>query len=117
MKAYILIIFLALSAFTYSEELIRTEYYIDNDPGYGKGIEIKGYNNQKIDFNVSLDGLKTGMHRIYIRSLDENGSWSHTTGFSFIVREEEAKTQKAEYFIDNDTGRSAERRVGKECTS
>lgn len=68
--------------------IVRSEYYIDKDPGYGKGIEIaisnaKNYPGASLFVNVS--GLTAGKHKIAIRSRDSRGNWSLDNVDSFMV--------------------------------
>jgi len=93
-------------------QLTKTEYFVDNDPGFGNGTSIKTdytSTNQSIDYNIDIKSLKDGLHFLYIRSLDAYGKWS----FKYIRPFYKAKTTpidnppfivKAEYYIDVDPG-------------
>ena len=68
--------------------LKQVEYYIDTDPGYGKGTQVATENVGNLaNFNLSVNisSLSTGSHVIYIRSKDANNSWSLDNKFSFTV--------------------------------
>ena len=76
------------------------EYFIDNDPGYGKGSvadEIKGGVN---DIEIDLTGIKPGAHLLYVRSRNENGQWSATIARPLYVRPL-VYIAEIEYFFDN----------------
>src|SRR5258708_611712 len=64
------------------------EYYIDKDPGFGKGIPVAidavtNLPNFKLPINIA--GLSHGSHNLFIRSKNINGGWSLDNEFSFTV--------------------------------
>ncbi len=67
--------------------LARLEYYLDTDPGYGRAIPvaINPVNNLTAMINANITGLSTGKHKIYYRSRDANGAWSHDNVDSFTI--------------------------------
>ncbi len=68
--------------------LKQVEYYIDTDPGWGKGIPIAISNtNKQVNFQlpVNISGLDTGSHKLFIRSKDVNNAWSLDNVFTFKV--------------------------------
>lgn len=68
--------------------LLAVEYYIDKDPGLGKGIPvaIDDVNNlANINLWVNISKLTAGSHTLYIRAKDKNGAWSHDNRFVFSV--------------------------------
>ncbi len=68
--------------------LKRTEYYIDTDPGYGKGIQLAEdpvTNLSNISISVNISGLTKGNHTLYLRSQDANNAWSLDNKWSFKV--------------------------------
>ncbi len=78
----------------------RVEYYIDADPGYGKGIAIaivpaNDLPNRVINANIS--GLASGKHYIFYRSQDEQNAWSHDNVDSFTL----ASSQPAPVLVVN----------------
>lgn len=83
------------------------EYFFDNDPGVGKGIQIEA----SVDggpltkaFSVDTEGLAAGVHQIGIRTLTD-GSWSATKVRQFLVRNvEDGYVTRVEYFWNNDPG-------------
>jgi len=58
------------------------EYFFDSKPNFGSGIALTGFtpaaNINSFNGTVNLTGLPTGFHRIYFRSKDVAGKWSHT---------------------------------------
>ena len=60
------------------------EYYIDTDPGQGKGKPMT-YNSSigKLTATASISGLSLGTHKLYVRAKDVAGSWSTPVSVSF----------------------------------
>ena len=86
------------------EQVTRLEYFFDQDPGYGKGklISNVGIGEQKLQ--LSTEGLPTGAHLLFVRSLDDQGHWSSLLAHPFMVCNSEGFAA-LEYFIDdNDPG-------------
>ena len=68
--------------------ILRVEYYIDNDPGYGNATPVTitaATNLSDIQLNVNSGALTAGEHVIGIRSLDANGRWSNDNVWEFDV--------------------------------
>jgi hypothetical protein len=66
----------------------RVEYYFDTDPGFGNGtqVAINNANNLPgIVLNANITGLTTGKHKIFYRTQDINGAWSHDNVDSFTL--------------------------------
>lgn len=93
----------------------RLEYFFDTDPGFGNGTSIGFSSGTDITASsVSLDisALTNGLHRLYVRTRDNNGSWSFTntqslfivSTFSFPVNASAANITRLEYFFDTDPG-------------
>jgi hypothetical protein len=59
------------------------EFYVDTDPGVGKGTPMN-YADGALHYskNEVLD-LKSGKHRIYVRAIDKAGNWSAVTTADF----------------------------------
>ena len=107
MRKVILLLFMSFAFILNSQTLLRVEYFIDTDPGFGNGIELKDINNEKIDFTVPLDLYSPGSHILYIRSFDSQNRWSQTCSYPFLVtpvKQDEVALSKIEYFIDNEPG-------------
>ncbi len=68
--------------------IVKAEYFIDTDPGFGQGINIpvtSGTNIADAVVSVSLTGLTSGLHYLFLRSQDAKGSWSITNLGSFAA--------------------------------
>lgn len=66
--------------------ITMAEYFIDTDPGIGKGVPVAMVgSNPKAGFAlpVNLTGLTAGTHKFYLRSLNQLGQWSLTNVFEF----------------------------------
>ena len=86
----------------------RLEYFIDTDPGFGKGTAVSitpGANISEVFFTVDVTAQARGFHTIFMRSRDNNGSWSTTNRWLFFKDLAPATTvNRLEYFIDTDPG-------------
>ena len=76
------------------------EYFIDNDPGYGKGSIADKIKEEVNDFDIDLSGVKPGAHILYVRSRNENGQWSATIARPLYVRSL-IYIAEMEYYFDN----------------
>lgn len=64
----------------------QTEYYIDNDPGFGNGMAINTPSSSDISnfsFSIPLSGISQGLHTIYLRS--KQNPWSMAAYAEFLV--------------------------------
>ena len=62
------------------------EYYMDNDPGVGHGIQVAvKQSNQLAAINIysNITGLNSGKHKLFIRSRDDQNAWSYNYVDSF----------------------------------
>lgn len=86
--------------------LNAAEYFFDNDPGLGAGIQIPiGANGINQELALDLTGLSNGMHMAYIRVVDGAGQWSLYAQRLFqVVGNAIEEIVAAEYFFDNDPG-------------
>ena len=60
-------------------KIVKVEYFIDSDPGYGKGTAViitSATDISSIIFNADISVVPNGAHKLGIRSLDEYGAWS-----------------------------------------
>ncbi|MBS1782952.1 MAG: T9SS type A sorting domain-containing protein, partial [Bacteroidetes bacterium] len=92
----------------------KLEYFYDNDPGFGNGVNVPitpGVNISNLVVNTNVATLANGVHTLYFRSRDSAGQWSITNSMVF------AKVQmplsnpytatniiQAEYYYDSDPG-------------
>lgn len=63
------------------------EYYIDTDPGFGSGTKVIFTPGTELDlfFNADLTAFADGCHELYIRTQDENDSWSLIHSHPFCI--------------------------------
>lgn len=109
MKTQIILFVLVLAASSLAQNITQVEYFIDNDPGFGNGVQVNfpPSPNIELNFNINLDLVSDGYHILYIRSRDSNGRWSLNYSQSFL---KVANTSpliniiRLEYFIDFDPG-------------
>ncbi|MEX2564679.1 MAG: CARDB domain-containing protein [Cyclobacteriaceae bacterium] len=84
------------------------EYFIDSDPGFGLGKVIDLANDTTATFMVDLSGMGAGLHKLYLRTLADNGIWSTTYSRSFLIDQllirGAQNVVKAEYFLNTDPG-------------
>lgn len=105
---FTLMLLLGLCTFA-NAQVKQAEYFIDNDPGFGKAAVVSFTAGADITnkFNIPLGNVATGMHTLYLRVRDAQGRWSLTNSSIFFVGEVAIKNkvlQKAEYYVDNDPG-------------
>ncbi|MEX2234630.1 MAG: gliding motility-associated C-terminal domain-containing protein, partial [Cyclobacteriaceae bacterium] len=93
-----------------STQLVRAEYFFDNDPGAGSAtpLPITAGGSQNNTFALDISSLTTGFHRLGIRYRDNLGQWSHFPVRTFYVIPGNALPATTltdlEYFIDTDPG-------------
>ena len=87
----------------------KLEYYFDNDPGVGNGTAINFLPSGQIDTTViiSTASLSVGLHKLFIRAMDNGGRWSFIHSAPVIAGPgyyQPLTVNKIEFFLDNDTG-------------
>ncbi len=82
------------------KDIVQLEYFFDINPGYGNGIDIPISANDSIETvaPISLSGLSTGIHNLYVRAKDENNQWSLLYMHEIDVTESDALYPEIEYF-------------------
>ena len=105
-----------IPANTVATNITKAEYFIDTDPGFGNGKPIAITSSTDVSASnvpIDLSGLSNGVHRIYFRTQDANGSWSETNLQTFNIlmanvvippNPVAANITKLEYFFDTDPG-------------
>ncbi|HRG94083.1 MAG TPA: hypothetical protein PLZ10_14095, partial [Chitinophagaceae bacterium] len=128
MKKLFIILFLAFAVHANAQDpayppapaaplnLVKAEYFIDTDPGFGLATDIPLTAAQDIPSlaaSINTLSLTAGVHRLYVRTLNAEGEWSLSTVMPFVVDFDPAyptapaaplNVVKAEYFIDTDPG-------------
>ena len=72
-----------------SQSLEILEYFIDKEPGVGKGTNVSISPSDTIEesWSISISGLKDGQHFLYIRIKDSSGMWSPWQMQMFFVND------------------------------
>ena len=94
---------------TVAPNIVRAEYFINTDPGFGHGTAFSlpvstNISNQSETFNIS--SATAGVNILYVRVEDANGNWSLTNTFPFVKGSGAVAGNivSLEYFIDTDPG-------------
>lgn len=92
-------------------DIVGVEYFFNNDPGIGLGINIPVVNPssslENIDFIADVSNLSPGFNRLMLRAKDITGKWTHThirTFYKSSIPADLANIVQAEYFINTDPG-------------
>ena len=105
-KLTILLLFLVSMAQAQTN-IVKVEYWIDNDPGFDNATPVTGFASQSdVQFNFIIPtNLAIGIHTFGIRSKDANNKWSHTNFYPVnIADSSHGEIVKLEYFWDIDPG-------------
>ncbi len=91
-------------------DITAAEFFIDNDPGAGKGqaLSVGTSTAGSVNFIAAIPttGLAAGFHNLYIRTKNADG-WGVYESRMFYISNEEFNAgdiTAAEFFIDNDPG-------------
>ncbi len=88
--------------------IVKAEYFFDDDPGFGNAssITFTADNFQDIEYTIDLSDVTLGLHRLYLRVMDENGKWSHLQSRPVLVENTETYREitNVEYFLDSEPG-------------
>lgn len=91
--------------------LVAFEYFFDVDNGVGTYVEISVTSNDSISLthSISVAGLSSGFHNLFIRFKDSLNIWSLYEGRAIyvqpaIIQTDIAPLVSAEYFFDVDPG-------------
>lgn len=88
-------------------QVSQLEYFIDNDPGHGKGnaLTLTAGNDVQQQYTIPLGSATAGYHTLYMRVRDVQGNWSLTAQHVFyLLPPVAASITAAEYFFDTDPG-------------
>lgn len=81
------------------------EYYVDTNPGKGKGISIPVTDRKHLVFSVKTNELAIGTHNLSVRIQHIDGTWSDVATRPFAVVEKQKETGFVlEYFYNVDPG-------------
>jgi|GEM_PF-1191041 PKD repeat protein len=114
MKKIILVaLSLLIGGWLNAQNITRMVYFFDTDPGYGNGtlvnIPVPSSELADLTFDIPVDGLSNGFHKLFIRCLDENNCWSSTLQRTIYKQDVPVttnpwKVSRMEYFFDQDPG-------------
>jgi hypothetical protein len=85
----------------------KAEYFVDTDPGFGNATNVPvtaGTNIANVAIPIDISSLSMGVHNIYLRTKDINGTWGLTNRWLFFKDIVQANFQGGEYFFDTDPG-------------
>ena len=102
-KFLFLCLVLATSLAMQAQQVMRMEYFLDTDPGHGKGHSIGNLQVGANQLTFDVSDAAAGLHVLSVRAQDTEGHWSQTLSRTFYV----ARLQDivyVEYFIDTDPG-------------
>lgn len=108
-RLYTCVILLACAGAVWAQNIIKAEYFIDQDLGFGNNAGIT-FSTPVTDisssFTAAVTGLAAGPHKLYIRTLNSAGVWSITSRRDIeILPALQGKTiTGGEYFFDTDNG-------------
>jgi hypothetical protein len=100
----------ASSGWLQAQNITKVEYFIDTDPGFGKGTNVPisaGTDLNNVSFALNVNSLSTGFHTLNVRARDATGKWSLTNSRSFYKEEVPASlpnVTRVEYFVNTDPG-------------
>jgi hypothetical protein len=99
----------------HAQQIVRVEYYLDLDPGYGNATAVSivpasDLSNQSIQLNPA--NITEGVHVFGIRAKDANGNWSLDNKLLFLKPFSSSlgsegpvsNITRVEYYLDNDPG-------------
>jgi NADH:ubiquinone oxidoreductase subunit B-like Fe-S oxidoreductase len=89
--------------------VVKAEYFIDTDPGFGNATNIPitaSTTINSIALPINIASLNNGFHDLYLRTQDSLGHWSVTNKVHFMkdVVPAAGAIVKVEYFWDTDPG-------------
>lgn len=96
--------------------IVKAEYFIDADPGFGAGTAIPlipATDIAGLAATINTGALTAGAHKLFVRILNAEGRWSIASVRQFVadfdplypaVPPAVQNITKAEYFIDTDPG-------------
>ena len=100
----LLLVFLTISIVN-ARNILKVEYFIDTDPGFGNAtaVTVNPGEDITINFAEDLDNIAPGFHQLYIRAKDDSGRWSIPFSKAFYIEKtfiEDPKITKITYAVD-----------------
>jgi hypothetical protein len=92
-----------------AQQIVAGEYFVDADPGVGRGIAVAGTvgDTGNFSFSIVTTALPAGFHTLGFRAKNNMGLWSHYENRVFYISSEipvSGTITAAEYFLDTDPG-------------
>ncbi len=93
--------------------IVQGEWFVDKDPGTGKGTSFSFSPTDTIvsSFDADISNLSEGFHQMFVRVKSKNGRWSLYEQRQFYVVEKStipqlttSKLKAYEWFVDKDPG-------------
>lgn len=112
-KVWLLWVFVGACMHAYGQNIRQAEYFIDHDPGVGKGISISAENLAALlaegTLAIDVGAIDPGPHRLVVRIQDPHGTWSLGVGTRFFVDQpalpvDSLQIAGGEYFFNDDPG-------------
>lgn len=69
------------------DPIVRTEYFVDSDPGEGNGNHVTLSDNGESSFIVATAELSIGQHTLTLRGQDASGKWHELFSAPFSITE------------------------------
>ncbi|MCB0522543.1 MAG: T9SS type A sorting domain-containing protein [Lewinellaceae bacterium] len=103
-KIIITILSVWLGHWLAAQNIVKGEYFFDLKKDYGQGTPItiqSPGSNLTLDFNIPVDTLPEGLHRLFVRFRDSGGRWGQTMNYNVLIKRDEVVNIVAgEYFFD-----------------
>ena len=83
-------------------KILGIEYFWDKKNGQNEFIASTNSSDETFNFNIPLNNIAPGLHRLYFRTKDSQGKWSTIYSKPVLVTTEQtnASINKIEYFLD-----------------
>ncbi|MCX6352083.1 MAG: hypothetical protein NTX03_09510, partial [Bacteroidetes bacterium] len=76
-----------LARFVFAQTITKAEYYIDADPGFGKGTPFSITSGDSVvgSFSLNLTGISPGFHTFFNRYQMSTGQWGFSEAMVFFI--------------------------------
>ena len=103
-----------ISSIHQQPQIIGAEYFLETDPGVGKGMPVSFAPQDSVSMNIGIptSGMSAGYHNLFLRIKDIANRWSIYQGMLYYVYDAAYKNlvknrksiARVEYFFDTDPG-------------
>ncbi len=83
--------------------IVKAEYFFNEDPGLGNGFElpiVASTNIQNYTFVAEIIDLPVGENTVFVRAMDQNGHWSLTNIQNIIIDPHPKITLSPDFWMD-----------------